>query len=61
MEAEAGTAGASWRRPPPTRRQRRVDVAVALALAAGTIASVLLARAGNAALEEVAERGGRRR
>jgi hypothetical protein len=35
----------AWRRPPPTSRQRRVDVAVALALAGGTVASALLSRA----------------
>jgi signal transduction histidine kinase len=39
------TAAGAWRRPPPTRRQRRADVAIALALAAGTVASALLARA----------------
>jgi signal transduction histidine kinase len=52
---------AAWRRPPPTPRQRRADVAVALALAAGTVSSALLARAAGvdlgrtppAAVEEV--------
>jgi len=39
------TPAAVWRRPPPSGRQRRVDLGVALALAAGTVGSALLARA----------------
>src|SRR4051794_31072953 len=34
-----------WRRPAPTARQRRIDALVAVALAAGAVASVLLSRA----------------
>jgi signal transduction histidine kinase len=41
------TRGATdaWRRPAPTGRERRRDALVAVALAAGSVASVLLARA----------------
>src|SRR5438309_292688 len=41
------TRGAAdvWRRPLPTPRQSRVDLAVAAALAAGAVASALLGRA----------------
>src|SRR3954462_15982278 len=44
MSETTGVAG-PWRRPAPTPRQQRIDLLVALALAAGAVASVLLARA----------------
>jgi len=43
--SESTSVAAAWRRPEPTPRQRRIDLLVALALAAGSVASVLLARA----------------
>ncbi len=45
LVSDASPAGSEWRRPAPTARQHRTDLLVALALAAGAIASVLLARA----------------
>src|SRR5437763_598605 len=39
------SADEGWRRPVPTARQRRIDLLVAAALAAASVASVLLARA----------------
>ena len=42
-QTSAGADG--WRRPPPTPRQRRIDLLVAVALAAGAVGSALLARA----------------
>src|SRR3954454_12227161 len=43
--SETSGAADAWRRPVPTTRQRRIDLGVALALAAGTVGSALLARA----------------
>src|SRR3954468_685179 len=43
--SQTSGVGDGWRRPAPTARQRRIDALVAVALAAGAVASVLLSRA----------------
>jgi signal transduction histidine kinase len=45
--SETSAVADGWRRPAPTARQRRMDVLVAAALAAGAVGSVLLSRAAN--------------